>query len=376
MSVIIQGVREREMGIYYQFDRSAKLGEGGMGSIYSGYMVFVNGERDAIPVAIKEIRDELAANPQLIERAEREASIQIDHDNLLRMYGLVANVEYDQATGRQSTKYYMVMELLPGLNLDQVLNGFFVNSFGMPIPYAQSLYSAYRVNPTIAIATIITSLLQGLKALHTRGYIHRDIDPTNVMITERGIKLIDFGVCKDLCARDIVQLTLDGSFIGKPEYAAPELASGDVNNQNYSTDIYAVGILMYKLAVGRLPFVGTNQEILVAQMTRDVPVSDIADKRLRSIVKKATQKKQAKRYQSAEEMIMDLDKQILQRGKTTDLLVKNGETNFSNGGNDNRSGEVVIVPVQSSSGSAIFWAVGAIAGVLLGLIVKCIVVLC
>lgn len=310
MNIIkIQSEAERHQGIYYEYDRdSTPLGVGGMGRIFQGFRMDERGYRS--PVAIKEIHDNIARDPQLIERAMREASIQIDHENLLRMYGFVPNVEFDAVSGANIMRYYMIMERLVGVNLDQILNGVIYDRSGMMIPYAQELYNLYTTDRAEAITRIMKGVLAGIMALHEKGFIHRDIDPSNVMITiDNKIKLIDYGVCKHInMLANEKTLTVAGSFIGKVNYAAPELAMGDVSHQNRTTDLYAVGVLIYQLAVGSLPFNGTHQEVLAAQCNQKMPVGNILNKDLRHIVDRATQKRQDRRYASAAEMIVDLER--------------------------------------------------------------------
>lgn len=378
----IQGESERSRGVYYEYDRDSQpLGEGGMGRIFAGYMMYEYGGMAPVPVAIKEIHDHISREAQLIERAQREASIQITHDNLLQMYGFVSNVEYDPMHDANIVRHYMVMERLIGVDLEQLLKGVVTEKTGIPIPYAQELLTTFQYDRTEAIIRIIRSVLEGIMALHGRGYIHRDIDPSNIMITlDHKIKLIDFGVCKNINVNvQEKMLTQAGSFIGKVNYAAPELALGDVNHQNYTTDLYAVGVLMYQLAVGRLPFNGTNQEVLAAQVGTKMPVGDIADKALRRVVEKATQKKQEKRYMSAAEMIVDLDKILRARktfsaGFTESGVSPIGGTQItrSNGGMQSAYG----IPVNNNSGEGKWWAIFAAAGLVLGLIAKLIVILC
>ena len=315
--VRIQGEQNRQQGVYYEYDRhSLPLGEGGMGRIYQGYRVEeFSGMR--IPVAIKEINEEISRNPQVIDRAQREASIQIDHDNLLRMYDFVANHEYLPLHDAHIVRYYMVMERLVGVNFDQVLSGNFYDKSGMLIPLAQYIYEEYGKNRENAIAYVLKAVLSGLSALHDVGYIHRDIDPSNIMVTLDGkIKLIDFGVCKRVgTLTQEKQLTSAGSFLGKVNYAAPELALGDVNAQNATTDIYALGILMYQFLVGSLPFSGSNHEVLKQQVDSKLPLKNIAHKGMRKVVEKATEKQQAKRYASAAEMIAAIDEAMMETGR-------------------------------------------------------------
>lgn len=317
--VTIQGELNRQQGIYYQYDRhSLPLGEGGMGRIFQGFRVDqYSGNR--MYVAIKEINEDIARDPQIVERAQREASIQIEHDNLLRMYDFVANVEYLPLHDTNILRYYMVMERLVGVNLDQMLTGVSNDKSGLQIPLAQELYAQYTEAREVAVCRIMKSILSGVMALHDNGYIHRDIDPSNIMITIDGkIKLIDFGVCKHVNSSvPEKQLTSAGSFLGKVDYAAPELAYGDINNQNSTTDIYALGVLMYQLLVGKLPFTGSKQDILKQQVSSKLPLKNITHKGLRKVVEKATEKKQDKRYISAAEMIAAIDQAMAKDRATT-----------------------------------------------------------
>lgn len=360
MNIIrIQGEAERRQGIYYEYDRDGVLlGEGGMGRIFQGFRVDEMSGGFRIPVAIKEIHENIAREPQLIERAMREASIQIDHENLLRMYGFVASVDYDPMRGINVMRHYMVMERLVGVNLDQILNGTVTDRSGLHIPYAQELYELYSQNRVEAIVRIMKGVMSGIMALHEKGFIHRDIDPSNVMVTiDNKIKLIDFGVCKQvsMSASQEKRLTQAGSFIGKVNYAAPELALGDVQHQDRRTDIYALGVLIYQLAVGKLPFTGTNQEVLAAHVSKKMPVGDIPNRDLRRIVEKATQKKQEKRFSSAAEFMV-----ALEHISTNNYSIDDSKRMSMSGGSDNN-----VLP----------WIIAAVGGLFLGLIIKFITIL-
>jgi len=201
-------------------------------------------------------------------------------------------VQQKNRQGRMVRRYHVVSELLLGTRLDNKLEEFFHDS------------TAFSTKVAIAV-------LMGLRALHQHGYIHRDIDMSNIMILNDGrIKLIDLGIAKKTCELETTDkhLTNTGQFLGRPEYAAPELVLGDISHQNETTDIYAVGILLYRMLVGSFPFSGTDAQILAAHLQQDVPVENIKNRKLRIIVKKATQKSQNERYQNADNFIQALEK--------------------------------------------------------------------
>lgn len=305
--IYIQGEEEKQRRIHYEVDPSLpSLGEGGMGQVLKGVQVNeANGVRR--DVAIKFLFEDLPAHA--IERARREASIQISNENLVEMFGFIEVVENPESA-RPIKRFHVVSELLQGVMLFDLLNGKTTDKNGQEVPFAQELYQKYQSDRFGFAVFIVKNILSGLMALHDKGYIHRDLDPSNIMITtDRKVKIIDFGIAKrldNLNTQD-QQLTSTGQFIGKAAYAAPELVLGDVHNQDKTTDIYAVGIMLFQFITGTLPFEGTMAELIKKQLNEKIPLKLIPYKAVRNIVAKATAKKQADRYQSAAEMRVDLE---------------------------------------------------------------------
>ena len=303
MSVLyIQGEEEKRQHIHYEVNTDIPaLGEGGMGQVLRGVRVNEqNGLRQ--DVAIKFLFDDLP--PNAIERARREASIQIHNENLVEMFGFI------EIADNQTKHYHVVSELLSGVMLFDLLNGKTTDKFGNEVEYAQELYNQYQTDRFGFAVFIVKNILSGLMALHDKGYIHRDLDPSNIMIThDRKVKIIDFGIAKQLTSLNTQdqQLTSTGQFIGKAAYAAPELVLGDVHSQNRTTDIYAVGIMLFQFVVGTLPFEGTMAELIDQQLKAKMPLKMVPFKAIRRIIEKATAKKQADRYQSAAEMRVDME---------------------------------------------------------------------
>ena len=303
----LQGQVEKSKGIYYEYDaESTPLGEGGMGVVYRGFRVDQNtGLRTE--VAIKALHDDLPE--EVYARAEREASIQLRHDNLVEMLGLISVFESNR-WGESIYHHYVVSEFLHGIELSDLLAGRLDKIKDGDDRFARELYNNYIKDKEGTSIYIIKNILSGVLALHDKGYIHRDIDPSNIMVTSDGhIKLIDFGIAKNLKAlgSNDKLMTAAGKFIGKAEYASPELVLGDVRSQNYTTDIYALGILFYRLLVGRLPFNGSQYEVLQNQLKSKVPVGNIENKALANVIKKATEKIQNNRYGSIAEFRVAID---------------------------------------------------------------------
>lgn len=308
MSIIkLQGEIERRKRIYYQVDSSDEpIGIGGMGQVYKGICVDEN-TGSTRQVAIKFMYDDLPSHA--IERARRESSIQLRNDNLVEMLGFI-EMEERMSTGEVKKHFHVVSELLNGVSLSDILEGKTTDRDGEDVAYAVKMLQDYKNDPEHFAKIIVVNVLSGLMALHDAGYIHRDIDPSNIMITSDGhIKLIDFGIAKQMntLTTSDKALTVAGKFMGKPEYAAPELALGDVKHQNQTTDIYAIGILLYQCIVGHTPFEGARHEILEKQLRAKMPLSVIKNKSLRKIIATACEKKQELRYQTSAQMRVALE---------------------------------------------------------------------
>lgn len=303
-TIILQGTNEVAQNIYYEIEtESEPLGVGGMGKVYRG--VRVHGKSGVrIDVAVKFLFDDLPAHA--IERARREASIQIHNENLIEMFGFI-EIDEELPSGQMHPRYHVVSELLKGVMLFDLLKGKTTDNSGEEILFAQELYKQYTEDKLHFALRIIKCVLSGVMALHDKGYIHRDIDPSNIMITYDGkVKLIDLGIAKPISDEHIASsadqhLTAVGQFMGKAAYAAPELVVGDVAHENRTTDLYAIGILFYQLVTGHLPFQGATLEVLDMQLHQKMPLQEITSKAVRKVIAKATAKKQSERYATASE---------------------------------------------------------------------------
>lgn len=301
-TIKVQGKLEKQKGIYYVVDPDQQpLGIGGMGKVLAATSV---NERtgEQRPVAVKFLFEDLP--PKALENARREASIQLRNDNLIEMYGF-SETEDRLPDGSIVKHYHVASELLHGVSLSDVMKGNCKDKNGETIEFAEKLYTDFKADSMHFAKNIVINVLSGLMALHDAGYVHRDIDPSNIMITDDGhIKLIDFGIAKQVTNLSTVDdsIATDGGFIGKPEYAAPELARSETRRQNQSTDIYAVGILLYQCILGHVPFEGEMDAVLEKQKNSKIDLSPITDKGMRKIISVATAKKQEDRYQTAAQM--------------------------------------------------------------------------
>lgn len=305
--VILQSAHEKHCGVHYTFDTDdLPIGEGGMGKVYKGLRIDekTGATRE---VAIKFMNSDLPESAY--ERARREAGIQLRNDNLVEMLGFIETEERN-VLGEITRRYHVVSELLTGVCLSDIFEGKTKDRDGEDVPFAVKMLQEYKNDPEHFAITVVRNVLSGLMALHDAGYIHRDIDPSNIMLTTDGhIKLIDFGIAKQMntLTTSDKQVTVAGKFMGKPDYAAPELALGDIRHQNQTTDIYAVGILLYQCIIGHTPFEGPLHEVLEMQISKKVPLQLIKSKSLRNIISMACEKKQELRYQTAAQMRVALE---------------------------------------------------------------------
>ena len=300
-----------DRSVYYEFDpNTLPLGEGGMGRVFRGLQIDRR-SRLTRDVAIKMMFDDLPDH--VIERARREASIRIVNENILEMIDFVEVHERDAYGKVIATHYHVVSEFLDGVNLDELLLGKTANRNGVINQTAAWYYEEYLNNRAGFVGKVFRNILSGIMALHDAGYIHRDIDPSNIMITSDGkIKLIDFGIAREVNALGQERhLTNTGQFIGKPYYAAPELVLGDLAHQDYRTDIYALGVMLFQLTTGHLPFDGAMHEVCDRQLHDKLPLDEVKDRGIRKIIAKATEKKQEKRYQTAAEMRVAIDRWMM-----------------------------------------------------------------
>ena len=312
MSIVrLKSSIDSENGTYYIYDNSdPPIGEGGMGIVYRGQY---RNEKKGITkyVAIKLLYEDLPDH--VIARAKREASIKLKNDNLIEMLDFIEVKQMD-VLGHGRIRYHVISEFLHGISLEDLLEGKNTDIYGNIMPFDQELYYKYKNDNYHFAIYIIRNILSGLMALHDSGYIHRDLDPSNIMITiDNHIKLIDFGIAKRVSSLNTndKSFTSTGQFIGKPKYAAPELALGDVNNQSYTTDIYALGIMLFQFITGTVPFEGEMHEILDMQIRGKIPLKKLKHKELEAVVKKSTQKKQSLRYQSSAEFRVAIDRLML-----------------------------------------------------------------
>lgn len=257
----------------------AEIGRGGMGTIYYATDTMLN--RD---VALKVVHPQLADNPQLMERFKIEAMTQAR----LNHPGIVTIFSFNRIEG----EYVIAMEYIPGRSLKEML------------------LERKRLQPAEAV-DIITQVAEGLRYAHARNVIHRDIKPANILVGPDGkVKISDFGIAKILGTQG---LTKTGMLIGTPWYTSPEQIIG--KEIDCRTDLYSLGVTFYEVLTGRVPFDSeTNSEFQIqkAHLETPPPRPSIFNPeigiQLEKFILLALQKKVDKRFQSARDMIEELNR--------------------------------------------------------------------
>jgi serine/threonine-protein kinase len=252
-----------------------KIGEGGMGSVFRGIDIMLERE-----VAIKMLRPELSRQPHVVERFRSEAVTlaKLNHPNIATLYSFL----------RQGEDFFMVMEFVRGETLESLIRK----------------VGAMTCDRAVAL---FCQALEGIDHAHKMGIVHRDIKPANMMLTETGsIKVMDFGIARVLGTD---RLTKTGHLIGTVEYMSPEQVRGEETDAR--SDIYSLGILLYEMLTGRVPFNSASEYELMRSHIEEAPtppgtlvtqipmIVDLA-------IMRALEKKREARQQSANEFRMML----------------------------------------------------------------------
>jgi eukaryotic-like serine/threonine-protein kinase len=290
-TLVIPAVRELSPGTTFarRYQVIEELGRGGMGRVYK---VFDTEVREKL--ALKLLNPEIASDEQTIERFRNELKLArtISHRNICRMHDL----------GREEDIYFITMEYVPGEDLKS-----FIHRVGA-LPMGKAVSIARQV-------------CEGLAEAHRVGVVHRDLKPQNVMIDRDGnARIMDFGIARSVKAKGMTGADV---MIGTPEYMSPEQVDGKEVDRR--SDIYSLGIVLFEMLTGRLPFEGdTPLAVAVKQKSEPAPdprkVNPQIPEDLKRVVLKCLEKAKDKRYQSADELSADLAKVQESLPKTTQPL--------------------------------------------------------
>lgn len=252
------------------------VGEGGMGTVFRGVDVMLERE-----VALKLLRPELTHQPDLVKRFQKEAITlaRLNHQHIVTLHHMF----------RDGEKYFMVLEFVRGETLDRL-----IKRYG-PIPWQTAV-------------PLICQALHGLEHAHILKVIHRDIKPSNLILTQTGIvKLMDFGVARML---ETNGLTQSGVLVGTLRYMSPEQIRGQ--DIDFRADIYAIGVVLYEMLTGHVPFNRNTNYEMIRAMVEETPESprkfvSQLPRGLEVVVLRALAKSPQDRYQSAAEFRSDLE---------------------------------------------------------------------
>jgi len=265
------------------------IGVGGMANVYKAYDVI-----DGRTVAVKILRDEHMQNEDIVRRFRNESKAisVLTHPNIVKVYDVSFNDKIQ----------YIVMEFIDGITLKEYIDQQHV------LRWKEAVHFTVQI-------------LRALQHAHDKGIVHRDIKPQNIMLLSDGtIKVADFGIAR--FARSSQQ-TLTDRAIGSVHYISPEQARGDVTDEK--SDIYSIGVMLYEMTTGKLPFNAESPVTVALQQIQSQPkkpreLNPEIPEGLESITIRAMQKDPARRYQSAAEMLRDIEE--FKRNTTVSLEYK------------------------------------------------------
>ncbi len=276
---------EQFLGKYQLLER---IGKGGMAEVFRGYH-----QRLDRYVAIKVLHPFLAEDEEFQARFAREAQniARLKHPNIVQVY----DFDYDSLTNR----YYMVMELVQGVTLKDYLVALKANGRSLPLK---------------DILRITREAASALAYAHDAGMLHRDVKPANLMIIQEDshVVLTDFGIARLV---DSKQLTASGGIAGTPAYLSPEQGVGEAGDGR--SDIYALGIILFQMLTGELPYNAENA-LSVLMMHVNDPIPNVnkynpqVPSSVKAIVERAMEKDPKERYQTAHQLIEDI--RLAERG--------------------------------------------------------------
>jgi serine/threonine protein kinase/Flp pilus assembly protein TadD len=271
-----------------------ELGKGGMGRVYKVLDTKINEK-----VALKLIKPEVASDRETIERFSNELKLarRIRHKNVCGMFDI----------GEAEGSHFITMEYVSGEDLKTMI----------------------RMSTGLTMGTVLSigkQVCQGLAEAHTLGVVHRDLKPQNIMIDKGGnAKIMDFGIARSIREKGI---TGAGIMIGTPEYMSPEQT--EARDVDPRSDIYSLGIILYEMATGRVPFEGETALSIAIKHKTEIPkdpksINPHVPDDLNRLILKCLEKDKGKRYQTAAEVEAELDK--IERGiPTTERVVPKRKT--------------------------------------------------
>jgi serine/threonine protein kinase len=271
---IMEGIH-RGTVISDRYEVIEELGGGGMGTVYKVFDQKVNEK-----VALKLIRPEIAFDTHTIERFNNELRLarKVTHRNICRLYDL----------GEHGKLHFITMEYVAGQDLKRMI----------------------RMTRELSVGTAVAigrQICEGLVESHRLGVVHRDLKPQNIMIDNDGnVKVMDFGIARSLYSKGV---TMTGVLVGTPEYMAPEQA--EASDVDHRADIYAMGVILYEMVTGRVPFKGETPLSIAIKHREESPVDPCefnaqVSEDLCHVILRCLEKDKANRYQSAEDLLKDL----------------------------------------------------------------------